>query len=527
MKQFCRFTGVLFAVCLGAALPAAEQSALPPALQNIMRQEKYQHGNWGIYVKDLATGKVLYDYNSEQLFIPGSTAKIFTVQSLLHAYGDDYRFKTPVYPSGSIEDGVLRGDLILVAQADPTFGGRQDPGSDKIAYTPMDHSYANMVPGATLTPQNPLNGLSGLAQAIKNKGIRQIEGDVVIDDSLFVSTEKRGTVISPIIINDNLVDFVFNPKEKGATAQVYWRPMVEGYTIDNQVKTVGKGEKLGIEITAEDGGKRFVLKGTLPEGQKDILRTYAIQDPKQFARDAFIQELRRAGIALKLSEGVQKRPEVLVSQGQALQERAPENWKGKEPLAVWTSPPITEFAKLILKVSLNSGANLVPLLLAVHEGLHTFDEGMLALGKFITDVVKVAPETFVFIDGAGGDQNRLTPQAEVALLEYVYKLPPQQFQYFDQALPILGVDGSLANVAKGSVAVGKVRAKPGSGVSYNLATEKYFLDAQAFAGYISAKNGQLLAFMIAVNNGAMPTIEDIFPIFDDFGQMTVIIYDQS
>ena len=96
-----------------------------------------------------------------------------------------------------------------------------------------------------------------------------------------------------------------------------------------------------------------------------------------------------------------------------------------------------------------------------------------------------------------------------------------------RAFPFSGSTDPLADFGKGSAAVGKVHAKPGTGVSYNTATGQYFLATQALAGYIEGQNDHLIEFMIAVNNGTMPKINDIFPIFEDFAQMTVVMYDQS
>lgn len=493
---------------------SADSRPLPEEMQKIMRMDKYQHANWGIYVKDSVTGDVIYDFNAEQLFLPGSTTKIFSVAALLHAYGDHYRFKTPVYANGSIQNGKLAGDLILVAQGDLTMGGRQDKGSDAIAFTKMDHIYANDIPGATLTPQDPLRGLNQLAHDVREKGITEINGNVVIDDSLFQKTEKRGMFLTPIILNDNLIDLQFEPSEIGNTAKLTWRPMVEGYTVKNEVKTVASGNKVEIETTSDVSGRNIVIKGSLPLDQHNILRTFSIKDPGHFARAAFIQSLKQVGIAVNLKE----------SKGENLITTIE---KGTEPLAEWTSPPLTEYAKLIMKVSHNLGADLIPLLLAVKAGKDNFNDGMVEFGKFTTDVVKVSPTAFVFIDGAGGDQNRLTPHAEVKLLDYVRQLPAEQFKHFDQSLPILGIDGSLADVSKKSVAAGKVHAKPGTGVLYNSAVRQFFLTTQALAGYIEGQNGHLIEFSIAVNNASMPTIEDIFPIFEDLGQMTVVIYEQS
>lgn len=86
---------------------------------------------------------------------------------------------------------------------------------------------------------------------------------------------------------------------------------------------------------------------------------------------------------------------------------------------------------------------------------------------------------------------------------------------------------TLEDFAKNTPAVGKVRAKPGTGVSFNLATGQFFLITQALAGYVEGKNGHLYAYMLAINNGKMPTINDIFPIFEDVCQLSSMIYEHT
>ena len=484
------------ALLLQIPLQAAEKE-LPEKMLRIMRQPKYEHATWGIYVKDAETGKVLYDLNSDKMFLPASTTKLFTTAALLHAYGDDYRFKTPVYAFGPIKNGHLDGQLILVAQGDLTMGGRQI--NDTIQFTKLDHINANDVPGVILTPQDPLNGLKQLAKQLSEKGIKEVRGDVLIDDRLFETVEKRGLQVSPIMINENLIDIIINPSEIGKAAEISWRPKVPGYAVVNEVKTVSKGDAASIQITSDEIGRKILVKGKIPEGQKDLIRTFAVKDPKHFARAAFIQSLREQGIAVILDDKPAPLP-------------LKKEFRELEPMAVWTSAPLTEYVKLILKVSHNLGADLVPMLLAVKEGETSFDEGMQELGSFVTDQVKIPYDAFVFIDGAGGDDNRLTPRSEVELLEYMRKLPKDRFKAYYNALPILGQDGSLADFGKTTGAVGKVRAKPGTGIAFNLAVYKFFLTSQALAGYIEAKNGHLIEFMLAVNNGKMPAVNDIFPI---------------
>lgn len=491
MKKFLISLGLL----LGFALGATE---LPEALQKIMQQPKYAHAQWGVYVKDLQTGKVLFDLNSHLLFSPASTTKLFSIAALLHTYGADYRFKTPVYAIGELKNGVLEGNLVLVAQGDLTFGGRQS-NADEISFTKMDHIIANEVPGVILTKEDPLKAIRELAKLVYQSGLREVKGDVVIDDSLFETTEKRGMVLSPIMLNENLIDILINPSEVGQKAEVTWRPKVAGYTIQNQVQTVAQGD-LALEITTVDN--QIIVKGSIPLDQHDIIRTFAVQDPKAFARTAFIESLQNQGIKISKSKSEATQP--------------------RQQLAVWSSPPLSEYAKLILKVSHNLGADLVPLLLASHKGQKTFNEGMRLLGNFAIDQVKLSRDEFVFIDAAGGNENRLTPQAEVELLAFM-----QQKPYFLKALPNLGVDGSLEDFAKNTPAVGKVWAKTGTGVAFNLATGRYFLITQALAGYIQGKNNHLWAYMVVVNNAQMPTLDEILPIFEDLSQLSSHIYDFS
>ncbi|MBA3720939.1 MAG: D-alanyl-D-alanine carboxypeptidase/D-alanyl-D-alanine-endopeptidase [Parachlamydiaceae bacterium] len=492
----------------------ADEKPLPEKMLKIMQQPKYQHSTWGFFAKNAETGQVLYDIHSDEMFLPASTTKLFSVAALLKAYGDDFRFKTPVYLTGEITNGKLKGNLVLVAQGDLTMGGRQID-SDMLAFTKLDHINANQVPGAILTPQDPLLAFNNLAKQIHEKGIKEINGNVFIDENLFQTTEKRGMMVSPIMLNENLIDIVLNPTSVGTTASFSWRPKVEGYSVKNEVKTVATSEKMDLKITSDEAGKNIVVQGTIPMNQKNVLRTFSIKDPNDFARAAFIQSLGAEGITVNIDKIAPKKLSKEIF------------FEKKQPIAIWTSPPLSEYGKLILKVSHNLGANLVPLLLASQKGQKTFDEGMKLLGNFVIEDVKISPDAFVFIDGAGGDENRVTPQSEVQLLEYVKKLPSKQFTSYMNSLPILGVDGSLEDFGKTTNAVGKVYAKTGTGVSYNLATNKYFLTTQALGGYIEGKNGQLILYMLAVNNGQMPTIEDIFPIFEDLCQVSSVIYELS
>lgn len=500
-------------LCIGAFINLeGEEQNLPEKMLKIMQQPKYQHSYWGIFAKDIETGATLFDVNSNQLFLPGSVSKLFPVAALLHTYGDNYRFKTPVYMNGKIENGILKGSLILVGQGDLTLGGRQGR-TDAIAFTKMDHIYANDIPGAVLTKEDPLHGLNELAKQIREQGVSQIDGRILVDDRLFETTEKRGFMLTPLMVNENIINITIKPALSGEIAKINWRPHVPDYFLTNKVKTVAKDEPLEIKITSDELGRSILVEGTIPINKKEVVRSFLVKDPQHFARAAFIQALHNQGIKTNFNEE------------ESVDLPAFESYRNMQPIAIWASPPLSEYAKLILKVSHNLGADLIPLLLAVRNHERTFDEGMLLLGEFIEQEVKVARGNFVFVDAAGGDSNRLTPQAVIKLLDYIQHLPKKRFQNFHHALPILGVDGSLADFGKNTGAVGKVFAKTGTGISYNLSISEFFLTTQALAGYINGKNGHLIEFMIAVNNAQAPHIEDLLSIFEDQGEMAAIIFD--
>lgn len=510
--MFMRKLLINLSCCITLVSMHAFAKDLPDQMLEIMKQPKYEHSNWGLFVKDAVTQTTYFEYNADKMFLPGSTSKIFSVAALYDAYGENYQFKTPVYALGTIDEGRLNGNLVLVAQGDLTMGGRQDDHMH-ILFTSMDHIYANMLPGAALTQQDPLSGLKQIAKQITEKGIKEINGDVLIDDRLFETIEKRGVVLSPIMINENMLDLLFNPGEIGQAAALTWRPEVEGYSVKNDVKTVAEGGSLDIQITADDSGRNITVKGSLPANQKDILRTFSIKDPSHFARAALIQVLRGEGITVNITDKAAQLPPKTV-------------YQDKKPVALLESPMLFEYGKLILKVSHNTGANLIPLLLAAQKDKRTYDEGMLLLGQFLIEKVKLPTNSFVFADAAGGDENRITPAAMIKMLDFT-KIETNKFGRFFNAMPILAVDGSLKDFGKTTKAARAVYAKPGTGVSFNLATGEYFLTTQGLAGYIIGKNVHLFEYVVFVNNASMPKIDDIFPIFEDFAQISSIIWENT
>jgi serine-type D-Ala-D-Ala carboxypeptidase/endopeptidase (penicillin-binding protein 4) len=208
-------------------------------IEELQGRPEYRHAHWGILVSDLATGETVYQENSDKLFVPASVTKLFSVSAAWAELGPDFRFHTPIYRRGNVTDGRLDGDLILQSVGDLTLGGRTTVDG-KIAFKNGDHTYANGNSTAQMTEENPLAGLQALARQVKESGIQSVTGDVLIDDRLFDSAASTGSGpgrVTPVLLNDNVLDIVITPGDPGKPATVITRPELSLIRVDSQVET--------------------------------------------------------------------------------------------------------------------------------------------------------------------------------------------------------------------------------------------------------------------------------------------------
>ena len=468
----------------------------------VVNVKEYAGAHWGMLVVDLATGRPIFERNADQLFCPASVTKLYTTAAALADLGADYRFKTPVVRRGEVKEGTLQGDLILIAQGDLSLGGRTGPDGS-LLFEDGDHSYGN----GTLVPCDPLAGLDHLAREIHAGGIRTVTGDVIVDDRLFeaaVSTGSGPTHVSPIVINDNIIDVVVTPGAKaGDLAQVRFVPETTFATADVRVETTAEGSvTVAIQVQSV-GPRRFTVRGKIPVNHKPVNETYEVEEPAAFARALLIETLRDRGINVasasplgdNLVAKLPTRPEVTTLPS----------------LAVYTSPPLREYLRVILKVSQNLHASTLPLIVAAHHGSTSLDRG-LRLEAESLEKLGVDTRTISFGGGAGGSRADLaTPRATVALLRAMANRP--DFPAFDQALPVLGRDGTLAKVVPpDSPARGHARAKTGSFWVDNPLTGHPVLTSKALAGYMETESGRKVAFAFFVNDvpsqAIAPTISE-------------------
>jgi N-acyl-D-amino-acid deacylase len=475
-------------------LLAQTPKTLPERIQSIMNRPEFAHASFGIEFCSLSTGNVIYQLNPNQLMVPGSTTKLLTEGTVLYLLGGDYRFHTRVYATGPVKkNGTLEGDLILVAGGDPNLSGRiQADGT--LAYEQSDHSYGGVDSKGL---GDPLLVIRELAAQVAQKGIRAVKGRVLVDTTLFPEGSRElGTnvVISPIVVNDNVIDVIASPGDKeGAPVNLQISPQTSYISFINQATTGKADTKADLNYTAEktnpDGTRTVTVTGSLPLGKPYGMAAYPVPEPSKFAATVLTEALRAKGLSIQLA---------LTSPAPDFKATAA-NYEPENLLAEHLSPPLKEDVKITLKLSQNLHASMGPFLLgalAAHKKDEIDQAGFDAEHDFLkkagVDLTAAAQS-----DGAGGNA-LFTADFMVRYLEFMSK--QKQFDDFYNDLPILGRDGTLSKIQVNSPAAGRVHAKTGTYAVYDALNKDLMVTGKGLAGYVDTVNGERLAFAAYANN---------------------------
>lgn len=494
------FTLLATAVALGlAGSPPSARAGddLAKRIEAVIDGSSYAQARWGILVIDAKTGATVYARNPDKLITPASVTKLFTCATALVVLGPDSTTETPVYRRGSVsKDGVLSGDLILVAAGDLTFGGRTAKDG-RVMFADNDHTYANSgLMESALTDTNPLAGLEDLARQVKAAGIREVTGEILVDDRLFERTHGSGSgpdAVSPVLVNDNVVDVIVSPGAKaGDPARVTLRPETAVVHADVEVATGAKGSPVKITLHAV-GANQFAVRGSVPAEGKPVVRIYPVEDPAQFARGLFIEALRREGV--RVAAAVPRPGRV------DLPER--DGYGGLAKVAAFTSPPLKDVVRVTLKVSHNLYASTLPCLVAARKKERTAEAGLREQRKILEEL-GVDVESISVGGGAGGSPaDCVTPRAAVKLIRAMSKRP--EWAAFKAGLPALGVDGTLATVVPTeSPARGKAFGKTGTLIWGDAMNGRALLRSKAVAGVMTTAKGTDLIFALFVNDVPLP-----------------------
>lgn len=492
----------LFVSITADTTSAQSAQTLTERIQQVINRPEFAHANFGIEFYALDSGKVVYTLNGDKMFVPASTTKILTEGTLLAKLGAEYRFHTRIYRNGPVNSkGKLKGDLILVASGDPNVSNRiQTDGT--LAFVDEDHSYQGPA-----VPGDPLAVIKELAERVAAKGIRKIDGRLLIDTTLFPDGVREGgtdVVMSSIMVNDNVIDLVGKPGMKvGDLTSLEYSPHTSYVKFINHVTTALQNSKPSLDspeiVSNEDGRVVVTLSGSLPLGIAPQTAAFAVPSPTTFALTVLREALIAAGIRFKDSAVVHQ-PDF----ANYTRFYVPENL-----VAEHISPSLSEEIKVTLKVSQNLHAGMGPYLLGtlVAKNMkNPLDAGFKIEREFLLSA-KLDLSGAAQGDGAGGDWADLfTPEFMVHYLTYWTTRP--DYPVFFKALPVLGKDGTLANIQKDSPGAGHVFAKTGTFSSEDKLNGKGMLNGKGLAGYVIAKSGEKLAFAVYVNHVSLPNDPD-------------------
>jgi D-alanyl-D-alanine carboxypeptidase len=512
------------------AVGQTTRATVPADIRAIFAKPVYKNATWGLRVLD--GSKVLIDLHPEQKFFIGSVRKVFSVGQLLDAVGPDHRYNTPVYRTGSVSNGVLHGNLVIVASGDLTMGGRTNPDGS-IAVSNWDHNEADSLGNAILTKPNPLAGYEQLARDVRAAGIKRIDGEVIVDDRLFQPFDFRGQFgVRPIFVNDDVVDLRIKAGgDAGAKTGVTSRPISAALAIDNRLRNGAPKSKDTLKVDPQyptcigAPSCSASIAGSLPvdftpplTGTNTLVQTVRITQPANYARTVFIESLRKAGVTVN-APVVEQNPTKLLPPGSA--------YSQANQVAMLRGMTYAQDAKLILKISYNIGADTSLVLFGVTRGANSMPGALAIERRNLATRFGIPSSDYHFVDGSGGGDTTATSRAVTRMLQEMKRRPAFATLYDD--LPILAVDGSLASVKDFEKdptlagAAGQVHAKTGTYVAASPSGGP-MLKGQAFGGYITTKSGKHLIYQLVVNNVPITSIADIIGVFQDEGTISAMLW---
>ncbi len=351
---------------------AQSDGTLEQRIAKITSRPVFAHSRFGVQFYSMETHKVVYELNPQQLFVPGSTTKLLTEGTALELLGGDYRFHTKIYRTGPIKkDGTLDGDLILVGAGDYNLSNRIQPDGT-LAFEDEDHSYGG--PDSKGLPGDPRVVIREFAKQIADRGIKKVKGKLLVDATLFPEGERElgtGIVISPIVVNDNVIDVIAAPgATEGSPAVLSISPQTSYVTIVNHVTTGKAGSKASLdyadEKTNSDGSRSVTLTGGLALDARPQMAAYPVPEPSRYAAVLLVEALKEKGVRCEIAAPGEKTDFKLLAS----------SYKNENVVAEHISPPLKEEVKITLKVSQNLHASMTPFVLGAVLGHATTRESI-------------------------------------------------------------------------------------------------------------------------------------------------------
>lgn len=418
---------------------------LPRPLEIVIDGHKIPSDTFSVYVREAGAREPLLAVNPDTPFNPASVIKIIPTLAALELLGPAYRWKTEVHVLGDIKSGVLHGDILFKGYGDPY-----------------------LVTGE----------FRKLLEELRRRGIREITGDLLIDDSWFsVAYEDPGAfdndpyrtynvLPNAFLVNFKAVYFHFYPAANGRNVTVHPDPELYGLEIDNRLRLRKRycgGFQRGVAVSVPDAktAGRIIFSGRFPTGCSHYVLSRSVLTHDTYAFGMFKSLWQQLGGSIG---------------GQV---RAAEAPPADEAFLVWRSKPLSDIIKLINKFSNNvmSRQLLLTLGAELREAPGTTGKGVRVIDGYLTGLGLDA-QSLKIDNGAGlSRETRASAKLLADILEHAWTIPYRP--EFISSLSIPGVDGTAKNRLKYKAASGYAHIKTGT-----------IDDVSAVAGYVHARSGR-------------------------------------
>jgi D-alanyl-D-alanine carboxypeptidase/D-alanyl-D-alanine-endopeptidase (penicillin-binding protein 4) len=429
-------------------------SALTTDLSQML-SKRIRSGRFGAMVTSLTRGDTLFAQNAGEMMQPASTMKLFSTAVALDRYGPEHSFSTDVLRDAPVGgDGTITGNIYLRADGDPSMSAR------------FYHD-ANLP-------------MSTLARSVAAAGVKRVTGDLVFDATAFDDrripegwkTTYLGAAyaarVSALSLNENIVWVVVQPA--GKQASVTLEPMTTTIPVRSKVRLVGgRGGRI-VARRAADGG--IDVSGSIGASSGPLRYSLVVDDPALFTAGALRAALQAAGITVD---------------GAVKPGKTPEN---AEKVASLPSPPLSRIVSEMNRESINIVAELLfrdAARASAPNGVGTAESGLANLRDFMRKKVDADPQQIRVSDGSGlSTLDYMTPRAMIHLLSYAHEGPWSSA--FHGSLPVAGESELLRRRMRATPAQGNLHAKTGTTNT-----------VVSLAGYVTAKDGEILAFSFIYN----------------------------
>lgn len=414
--------------------------------------ELFKPASMSIAVYDLEKDEYLIEENSEKVLTAASTQKLITTAIALHSLPTDYQFETKLAHTGTIRDGVLRGDIYIFPNFNPTLGNKRF--------------------------NRDLSEITGSISKwlLKNK-IKVIQGIKVIDSTMNIETLPRTWIWEDIgnyyganpcgtVLNENVLELYFESGQSGnQTKIVKTVPDLPLLKIENRVKA----STLNKDLAYCFGGpyeRGLVVEGTIPANRRKYKVKAALQRPQRALSYLVFNELKNAGLTIKGKYGAHSIPK-----------------KKSKQFAVIKSPSVNEIVK---KTNYKSVNILAENLLQNSYHFSKSKKDMNAWVKWYLETkMEVGVAGMQIKDGSG--LSKFNAVSSKQIVQVLIKM--KNNKAFKESLPVAGKSGTVRSFLKNSKSNAYIQCKSGS-----------MTGVRSYAGYIRNKSGKTFAFSIIVNN---------------------------